>query len=290
MMSHVSKTLRTLGAYLEGASARDLKSIALMLGSGQSGTKAVLKSGLQEQMRNLDALLRMKNSKKGLTVMGVDLGISNFAFTIFHWDAALKRPVLKDMYKIKLSGNFIELKEGETTMPLQPEVMAELGRNLSRFLMGFGPNAFFIERQRSRTASSSSILENVLKVILLEYVLYSNLQNDIVNNFLPVHVFPSSPKRMVEFSCSSIPIDALLAKATASKKKSKLKATSNLVSKKLRIALCRSLLYDQMATETRKFYKFDLDHDFSQKYESYPGDKSMINFFEIANGVEEDQS
>lgn len=279
--------LKVLNKYLDGIKSCELKSLGLMLGSIQTGTKKQLKEGLNEQMVKLNTLLKLKDSKSGLKVMGIDLGIANFAFTTFHWDKGMERPMLKEMYKVQLAGDFVNLNEGEITPPLRPEVMATLGLNLANWLTRFSCNAYFIERQRSRSASSSTILENILKVMILEYVLYSNLQNRIVSESLPIHLFPSLPKRMVDFTCSGIPIEELIKAHSIQKReksKSKLNPTSNVLSKKVRIALCRSLIYDQISGKERQFFKFDLDPDFKEILDGYEGDKSSVNFYEISKG------
>lgn len=278
-----------LNKYLDGIKSSELKSLGLMLGAVQTGTKKDLKEGLNEQMIKLDTLRNLRDSKSGLKVMGIDLGIANFALTTFHWNKDMERPMLKEMYKVQLAGDFVDLKEGELTPPLRPEVMATLGLNLGNWLTQFGSNAYFIERQRSRSASSSTILENILKVMILEYVLYSNLQNKIVDGSLPAHLFPSLPKRMVAFTCSGIPIDKLTGshgtpKRGKSKSKSEQNPTSNMLSKKIRIALCRSLIFDQISGKQRQFYKFDLDPSFVKTLKDYPGDKSLINFHTISKG------
>lgn len=273
--------------FLEHLNANDLKQLALMLGANQTGTKMVLKAGISEQVNNLKILSELKNSNEGLRLMAIDLGISNFAFTTFHWSKNVPRPVLKDMHKIKLAGNFINLDEGIKTKTLDPRSMAELGRNLCKFLLGFETNAFLIEQQRSRSASSSSILENVLRVIILEYILYSNLMNEKIQKSKKLEIFPSSPKRMVNFSCSLIADTFLLQETSTSKKGTKLKPNSNLLSKKLRIKLCQNIIFDLIhSKDERKFHKFDLEPTFLEKCLAYAGDKNAINFFELANGFD----
>lgn len=277
--------LELLNKYFDAIKSSELKSLGLMLGSAKAGTKKELRTALNEQMGNLNTLWRLRESPTGLRVMGIDLGISNFAFTTFHWGKGMKRPVLKDMYKVQLAGDFVHLNEGEISPPLRPEVMAMLGMNLANWLVKFDSNAYLIERQRSRSVSSSSILENILKVMILEYVLYSNLQNKIIRESLPVHLFPSLPKRMVDFTCSGLPIEQLLA-GTKSGSNQKSKALgSNLLSKKLRIALCRSLVFDQISGKQRRFFMFDLDPQFMERCLAYPGDKTAINFYEISKGT-----
>lgn len=239
--------LDALDLYCRKANARTLKRLALFIGAAQGTNKSTMRESIMFQAGFLEELRKRKQENNVVSILAIDAGIANFAFARFSWASDQKLPLLLDWNKIQLQEKF--LPENRFTMTLRPRDTSDVIYNLTEYLTTElpVPDAFTIERQRARSMSSKTILEPILKVNVLEQVLFSNLENKIRFNQGPAKlnymVASSDPQRMTSYWCSLTPTrKALTQNFPEDSEESKLKITSNRLSKSIKINLVKRLL------------------------------------------------
>ncbi|AET38887.1 cruciform cutting endonuclease Ecym_3400 [Eremothecium cymbalariae DBVPG len=291
MKGAVAKTLQQYTALTD---ARTLKKLAVALGSSCSGNKSDIRLGLERQIPVLKSISDIRNSKNAVNITAIDMGTSNFAYCTFQWKKDSDIPVLINWNKIKLSDLHKDMKPPvySRTLPNSPEFTGKLVNLLVKHLTQENSDAFFIERQRARTMGSSAIAEPILKINILEHMLYAGLLNKLairnVTEGSKYIVKSSYPRTMVDYWCSLVPIT----KGSEEKFGSVASDDSDVLeheevkgktrglsfSKKLRIALVRSLIYDQVyVPEGPQFHKLALSDDIRAKFENYSGNREKLN-------------
>ncbi|QLQ80629.1 hypothetical protein HG537_0D06300 [Torulaspora globosa] len=264
--------LDALDLYCRKANARTLKRLALFLGAAQGTNKTIMRENIQFQARCLEELRKRKQENNVISVLAIDAGIANFAFARFSWASDQRLPLLLDWNKIQLKEKF--LPENRYSMTLSPRDTSDVVYNLTEYLTSElpVPDMFTIERQRARSMSSKSILEPILKVNILEQVLFSNLENKMRFNHgsskLNYMVESSDPHRMTSYWCSLTPTKKALSKNfPEDSEESKLKITSNRLSKSIKINLVKRLLEGALGLTDEKV--IDLTPEWSQRLKSH---------------------
>lgn len=256
--------------YCKKSDAKTLKKMAFSIGSKEGSSKTEIRNNILYQSTLLHDLNKIREQKGKLDIMAIDMGIENFAYSRFSWSLDDQTPVLTQWGKIRLGEKFLE--PGMKASILQPNVMSELGFNLTKFLTSNSPDAFVIERQRARTMGSANVFEPILKVNILEHVLFSNLEYRLLlereNKYSKQKEYlvkSSDPKRMTDYWCKLVPTKNLLeAKYGRGSPKMELKSTSSTLTKMLKISLVQSLLQDQLTD--KKFNKFTLSTDLQEVF------------------------
>ncbi|QLL34180.1 hypothetical protein HG536_0G00370 [Torulaspora globosa] len=264
--------LEAVDLYCRKANARTLKRLALFIGAAQGTNKSTSRENILFQAAFLEELRKRKEQNNVVSVLAIDAGIANFAFARFSWASDQKLPLLLDWNKIQLKEKF--MPENRYTMTLNPRDTSDVIYNLTEYLTTElpVPDAFTIERQRARSMSSKTILEPILKVNILEQVLFSNLENKIrFNQGLPklnYMVASSDPQRMTSYWCSLTPTrKALSQNFPEDSEESKLKMNSNRLSKSIKINLVKRLLEGAVGLTDEKL--ITLTPDWSQRLKSH---------------------
>ncbi|CCE90871.1 cruciform cutting endonuclease TDEL_0B07420 [Torulaspora delbrueckii] len=248
--------IKALDLYCRKTNARNLKRLSLSIGAALGTNKSILRENILSQAAALEEL-RYRRQKNGtVSVLSIDAGISNFAFTRFSWPLNQELPSLIDWKKIQLRDKF--MSPGRKEMSLHPEDTSQVIYELTEYLTTELPlpDVFTIERQRARSMSSRTILEPILKVNILEQVLFSNLRckarlaSGSEGNYL---VASSDPQRMTSYWCSLTPIRKPLGQNfPKGSEEAQMKMSSNRLSKSIKINLVKRILEGALGYEPRK--------------------------------------
>lgn len=238
--------LAALDLYCRKASARTLKRLAFSLGAALGVNKSSLRNNILTQAHALEELSKIKLAKGKVCITSIDLGISNFAYAKFELSSTNDLPKLMDWNKFHLEEQFLQ-PYGEK-MSLHPTDTSQVVYDLCEFLTSQAdlPDMFTIERQRARSMSSRAILEPILKVNILEQILFSNLINKTkchVPNKLDYMVVSSDPQRMTSFWTSFAPIIGVTEQPNQKDSKDmNPKNSSNRLSKSIKIDTVKHIL------------------------------------------------
>lgn len=233
-----AKILQLIDSCCQNTKSTQLKSLSFVIGAVNGTTKEAKRTYIQEQCEFLEKLRQQKIREGRINILSMDAGVSNFAFSKMQLLNNDPLPKVLDWQKINLEEKFFQnLKK----LSLNPAETSELVFNLTEYLFESMPipDMFTIERQRTRTMSSRHILDPILKVNILEQILFSNLENKMkYTNKIPntsklrYMVCSSDPHRMTSYWC--IPREET---PTSSKK-----LKSNKHSKDSRIKLVKKIL------------------------------------------------
>ncbi|EJS42909.1 cce1p [Saccharomyces arboricola H-6] len=233
-----AKVLQLIDLCCQSAKSGQLKSISFLIGAANGTTKELKRTYIQKQCEFLEQLRQQKMRHGKISILSMDAGVSNFAFSKMQLSNNNPLPKVLDWQKLNLEEKFFQnLKK----MNLNPNETSQLVFDLTEYLFKSEPipDMFTIERQRARTMSSRYILEPILKVNILEQILFSNLENKVrytnkTQNASKLRyvVRSSDPHRMTSYWC--IPKEETL---TGSKK-----SKSNKYSKDLRIKLVKKIV------------------------------------------------
>ncbi|KAL1996989.1 hypothetical protein VTN49DRAFT_7854 [Thermomyces lanuginosus] len=195
-ISAILRSAKSTTDWLSPLKASTLKSIAQATGLKCSGTKQVLLGRIRQNLSNAPSFLdkvkekgnddKASGSGKRVSVLSVDLGIRNLAFSHLivsgTTDGELKKPEgigvkLNAWRRISLaksaSGSASASEEDET---YSPSVYAEKAYALlTELLSTYKPDYILLERQRFRSAGSAAVQEWTLRVGMLEAMLYATL-------------------------------------------------------------------------------------------------------------------
>ncbi|CAI4617592.1 CIC_collapsed_G0034450.mRNA.1.CDS.1 [Saccharomyces cerevisiae] len=171
-----AKILQLIDSCCQNAKSTQLKSLSFVIGAVNGTTKEAKRTYIQEQCEFLEKLRQQKIREGRINILSMDAGVSNFAFSKMQLLNNDPLPKVLDWQKINLEEKFFQnLKK----LSLNPAETSELVFNLTEYLFESMPipDMFTIERQRTRTMSSRHILDPILKVNILEQILFSNLEN-----------------------------------------------------------------------------------------------------------------
>lgn len=276
--------LKEIEYYFSKCDKNTLKNLCFLVGASQTGAKKILQENVISQFKLLSKLLQKRDNNNEVSIIAIDMGVENFGYSKFIWSLKDDVPILIDWNKIKLSEKF--LSQNCSKIPIHPEIMGVIAYNVTEFLTKDFVDAIFIERQRTRTLGSSSINEPVLKVNIMEHLLYTNLKYRLHYLGKPDEYIleSSSPKRMVDYWCSLIPVKSIIEKQFSSNAdQAKKKINSSSLSKRIRISLVRSLLNDQVYSNRQKFKKFKLSEKLTEVMHQYNGNRIKIDIPKALN-------
>ncbi|CAI4045010.1 hypothetical protein SKDZ_11G1960 [Saccharomyces kudriavzevii ZP591] len=249
-MSATSKArvLELIDSCCQNAKSGQLKSFSFVIGAANGTTKEIKRTSIQKQCEFLEKLRQQKIRSGKISILSMDAGVTNFAFSKIQLSNNNPLPKMLDWQKLNLEEKFLQnLKK----LSLNPAETSQLVFDLTEYLFESDPipDMFTIERQRARTMSSRHILEPILKVNILEQILFSNLENKMryANNTqnaseLRYMVRSSDPHRMTSYWC--IPKE----ETSTSSKKSK----SNKHSKDSRIKLVKEIISSSILNDASK--------------------------------------
>jgi len=162
--------------------ADDIKLLARLCGSTMTGPKAALVEALDSTVRE-----RTRGLHKECLVTSVDLGIENIGVCQIRappWPATNgAKPVVERWFHYSLPRPFTH------KFPIFADHALDLTQKL-----GFS-DAFVLEKQRSRTASSAAIPNSILRVNVMEGMMFAALRLQHPNAVLQ----SVSPRSVVEF-------------------------------------------------------------------------------------------
>lgn len=210
-----------------------LRRISVSVGARVGIRKLDRVMSIRDQMQVLGGLQRRYQKHNRLVVTAIDAGISNFAYCTFSFGGRSsksepQRPLLLGWNKLQLEEKFVGRSN---KLALNPHNFALLSEYISDYMLSLPHNTdlFTIERQRTRTVSSKSVLEPILRSNILEYLLFSKLYSHGKNK--DYSVLSSDPRRMVNYWIHSAPIGPKITERLNEK-----------MSKKLRISLVQDML------------------------------------------------
>ena len=246
--------LASLDLYCRKTNADNLKKLAMSIGAKLGTTKIDRRTSILCQAEVLDELLKVRQKKGNISILSIDAGISNFSYSKFEWPLGSSRPMLVGWDKFSLEKKFLPAEKPRMT--LHPQDTYELCYNLTEYLtrdISILPDLFTIEKQRTRSMSSKNILEPVLKVNIMEHILYSNLKNKVnfkaiekggKSTFLKYMVASSDPQKMTKYWCSlttlSLSGDSFSKMQKSNLEKLTIKSTN--VTKLMKIRLVKEIL------------------------------------------------
>lgn len=268
--------LPALDMYCRKANTRSLRKLAYSLGAGLGTNKTSLRSNIMNQAISLNELRQRQLDQGKISVTSIDLGISNFAYAKFEMTLGEELPKLLEWNKFQLEEEFLKSKFKER-MSLHPTDTSEVVYNLCEYLTARKklPDMFTIERQRSRSMSSRSILEPILKVNILEQILFSNLLNKSrysQKGALNYMVASSDPQRMTSYWNSVMPLKDSIKRSysKAEEEETKTNGLSNRISKTTKIVTVKKILEGALGIGDYKY--ISLSPDWSKRLESFiPG-------------------
>lgn len=277
--------LDALDFYCRKANVRTLKRLALALGAAQGPNKTSIREKILFQAKVLEELRKRKEQHKTVSILSIDVGIANFAYARFSWSRNQELPVLEDWNKLQLNEKF--LPTSHQSLGLHPVETSEVTYRLTEFLTSElpVPDVYTIERQRARSMSSRTILEPILKVNILEQVLFSNLKNKIRfdngSAQLNYMVQSSDPQRMTSYWCSLTPTrQALNKNFSQDSEEATLKMSSNRLSKTIKINLVKRMLEGALRSTDEKM--ISLTPDWSQRLKSHIFGKKRFKLWDCA--------
>lgn len=275
--------LEALDLYCRKANGQTLKRLALALGAAQGTNKSTIRENILSQAAPLEELRKRKEQNNAVSILAIDAGIANFAFARFSWAKNQHLPQLLDWNKIQLKDKFLPHRK---YMSLSPSDTSEVVYGLTEYLTTElpVPDAFAIERQRARSMSSRTVLEPILRVNILEQVLYSNLKNKIKFNEgskLNYMVASSDPQRMTSYWCSLTPTRKVLGKNFPDgSEEAKLKIKSNRLSKSIKINLVKRILEGALGLSQEKIV--GLTPDWRQRLKGVISDNCKFKLWDCA--------
>lgn len=234
-----AKILQLIDSYCQNAKSAQLKCLSFVIGAANGTTKEAKRTYIQEQCEFLEKLRQQKIRQGRINILSMDAGVSNFAFSKMQLLYNDPLPKVLDWQKINLEEKFFQnLKK----LSLNPAETSQLVFSLTEYLFQSTPipDIFTIERQRARTMSSRHILEPILKVNILEQILFSNLENKMkyTNKIqdapkLQYMVCSSDPHRMTSYWCiprEEAPTGSKKSKSNKHSKDSRIKLVKKIVS------------------------------------------------------------
>lgn len=245
-----------LDLYCRKASAKSLKRLALSLGAGLGTNKTQIREHIVNHVTALEDLRRRRQDNRALSIVSIDAGVSNFALARFSWSFDQELPSLIDWKKIELNQKFMGPER--VNMSLHPEDTSEVVYGLTQYLTSElpVPDIYTIERQRARSMSSRAVLEPILKVNILEQLLFSNLRNKVrftPSSKLNYLVLSSDPQRMTSYWCDLTPTRKVLGKTfPKGSEEAQMKISSNRLSKSIKINLVKRILKSALYDEPGK--------------------------------------
>ena len=213
-----------------------LRSLAKELGAPTSGNKALLTENILATCSfhlRLHQLI-LDKQKHHLTITSLDPGVSNLSYATIRVPISAAHPTLTKWTKIKLD---ISTTTTTTQLP-EPAKTTSVTEQFCDSLLHDPATAstdlFVIERQRLRTHGSVWVPNPILRVNILEHLIFAKLQDrsrDGINT-VKYYCVSSDPAKMVKYWVSTEPIGT-----EKSKNKSKSK------SKSLRKSIVQRLLF-----------------------------------------------
>lgn len=271
-----------LDMYCKKANTRTLKKLALSLGAAVGVNKTIIRTNILTQAVALEELKRRRQKNGSISIVAIDAGISNFAYSKFRWSIDEKLPTLLEWDKFQLEEKF--LPPHRKRMSLHPDDTSQVIYDLTEYLTSQKtmPDIFTIERQRARSLSSKSILEPILRVNILEQILFSNLRNKPKYNSglkLDYLVSSSDPQRMTSYWCALTPTkQTLRTEFPKGSEELKLKISSNRLSKSIKIALVKRILEGALKIGDRRMVK--LTPDWEQRLKGHIPDNSKFKLWD----------
>lgn len=221
-----------IASALEPLKADKLKALSYLIGSQHGVTKTQRRLNILKQCK----LLEPFRQKPTVVVTSIDSGVTNFAYCALVWHSN-KLPELISWNKIQLENKFLQ----NESLSLLPSQTSSLVNQLTRFIktdpLLAKSDIVTIERQRTRTTSSRFVTDPIIKVNILEHLLYLSLQRSDFN------VVSSDPGKMTKFWISQ-----------------DLATESNATSKRYRIDKVIDFLKDKSSLTFSKPYETKLNN------------------------------
>lgn len=179
-----------------------------------------------------------------LSVLSVDMGVRNLSLCRLHAQKLLAEVQVKDWIRLDIEKDYRPKVWPEEVSSFDPDRLAQISWNLvqNKFIESTKslPDVVLIERQRFRSASSSSILEWTVRVNMLENmlhaVLYATAQQKRNNRS---QILSINPKRVLLFWKQEIEQGRLIVPGISetNKERNTYKETKN-----LKIQIAKSIL------------------------------------------------
>ncbi|CCK71444.1 cruciform cutting endonuclease KNAG_0H00280 [Huiozyma naganishii CBS 8797] len=164
--------MEKLGQLLPRLKSHTLNELCVALGAGIGTTKTKRTENILKQCRILHSFKTQYDSKGNLKISSIDSGVANFAISsvvvnprgteVVHWG------------KISLERAFLQ----GCPLGLSPQETYQLVTQLTDHIawVTAGTSLYTVERQRTRTGSSRFVTDPVIKVNVLEHLLYFSLK------------------------------------------------------------------------------------------------------------------
>lgn len=212
-------------SWLEALTLDKLQRLAVLIGAPCSGTKAVRIAGIREAITKAAPC---ENPSAGLSLLSIDMGIRNLAFTHIKAPAIpgsdklyqYGRPKIEAWQRLSVSssheipadvesGKAGVWGEGDGLGSLSPQVAKPRKESfepidfathaytfIDHVLRKYNPNQILIERQRFRTGGQSAVQEWTIRVGVFEGMLYAVLRTLAEERKLQLRVEPMQPARV----------------------------------------------------------------------------------------------
>lgn len=212
--------MQKLSTICNALNATTLKQLAILSGASIGTTKTKRIQNILRISTFFDNLYQKQLKNGSISVTSIDTGVSNFAIANINYKNDESIPTLTYWNKLHLEKIF---RDGQT-LQLIPTETSKLTNDLVKYLVDDPilrhTDFFTIEKQRTRTVSSRSVADPILKLNIMEHLIYNK-----VSDQYPIE--SSDPARMTKFW-----IPDTLEKQTQQK------------SKRLRIHLIKSIIFD----------------------------------------------
>ena len=175
---------------LQGLTGPALKRLAFLLGASGGANKAAKVGAIAQQAALFDRI----SGSDTATFTSIDTGVINLAVASVVCSANNSIPTLSYWNKTNLEQRF---RKGET-LALAPEQTALLATQVASDLTTTpelrNTSLFTIEKQRTRTVGSSAVSDPILKLNIMEHLLYAGLTQNLHRT-----VVSSDPGRMTRY-------------------------------------------------------------------------------------------
>lgn len=239
--------------YCRKTNGRAIKRLGSCVGANIGKSKADIRKSVLEQAEKLEKMRECRVQNGEASVTAIDMGVANFAYSVFKWCKTDEVPTLVDWNKINLCEKF--LGKHRIKMAMDPRDTWQVGYGLSNMFTNQMPisDLYIIEKQRTRSMSSKNVLDSILLSNVVEHILFSNLRNKQLfgNTNTDYVVGSSSPQKMTKYWCDLISLRTLYLRYA---QKAGLKIQKDLpisdqdtplktkISKNIRINLVRTIL------------------------------------------------
>ena len=109
LTSSKAKILQLVDSYCQNAKAGQLKSFSFLIGAANGTTKELRRTNIQKQCEFLEQLRQQKTKQGRISILSMDAGVSNFAFSKFQLDVYKRQDATRDNIGTDLSSTVVSV-------------------------------------------------------------------------------------------------------------------------------------------------------------------------------------